>query len=236
MMIEVKDLYVYYGFVCALKGINLQVEQEEIVAVLGANGAGKTTLLRAITGLLSVRKGEIIFQEKPINNIAACQRVSQGIAMSPQGRGIFPNLTVRENLQIGAYPYRKDRSKRGEQILDQVFQKFPRLKERLDQRGGTLSGGEQQMLSIGRALMSRPRLLLLDEPSMGLAPLLVNQIFMLIPQMKDTGSSILLVEQNARAALKVASRGYVLNMGTVSHEDTADRLSASESIQTAYLA
>ncbi len=184
-----------------------------------------------------MREGEITFEEKAINKVPPHQRVSQGIAMSPQGRGIFPNLSVRENLWIGGYHYRKERSGgRGELILEQVFQKFPVLRERLNQRAGTLSGGEQQMLSIGRALMSRPKLLLLDEPSMGLGPILVNGIFMLIPQMRDQGSTVLLVEQNARAALKVADRGYVLDTGLISHEDTADKLSASESVRTAYLA
>jgi len=236
-MIEIKNVYVYYGVICAIKGISLKIQQGEIVTVLGANGAGKTTLLRAITGLVNVHEGVITFEEKAINKVPPHQRVSQGIAMSPQGRGIFPNLTVRENLWMGSYPYRKERSGgRGELILEQVFQKFPVLRERLNQRAGTLSGGEQQMLSIGRALMSRPKLLLLDEPSMGLGPILVSGIFMLIPQMRDQGSTILLVEQNAKAALKVADRGYVLDMGVISHEDTADNLSASESVRTAYLA
>jgi len=237
MMIEIKNVYVYYGVICAIKGISVKIQQGEIVTVLGANGAGKTTLLRAITGLVNVREGEITFEEKAINKVPPHQRVSQGIAMSPQGRGIFPNLTVRENLWMGSYPYRKERSGgRRELILEQVFQKFPVLRERLNQRAGTLSGGEQQMLSIGRALMSRPKLLLLDEPSMGLGPILVNGIFMLIPQIRDQGNTVLLVEQNAKAALRVADRGYVLDMGVVSYEDTADRLSASESVRTAYLA
>ncbi len=238
MMIEIKNVYVYYGVICAIKGISLKIQQGEIVTVLGANGAGKTTLLRAITGLVNVHEGEITFEQKTINKVPPHQRVSQGIAMSPQGRGIFPNLTVRENLWIGGPILigRNVQGDRGELILEQVFQKFPALRERLNQRAGTLSGGEQQMLSIGRALMSRPRLLLLDEPSMGLGPILVSGIFMLIPQMRDQGSTVLLVEQNAKAALKVADRGYVLDMGVISHEDTADNLSASESVRTAYLA
>ncbi len=237
MIFEAKNLHVYYGAIHAIKGVNLKVEQREIVAVLGANGAGKTTLLRAITGLVNVRQGEVLFEQKGINKIPPHERVSQGIAMVPEGRGIFPNLTVRENLMIGAYPYRKERFEdQTAVILQQVFHHFPVLSERLNQRAGTLSGGEQQMLSIGRGLMSRPRLLLLDEPSMGLGPLLVNQIFKLIPQISQQGTTILLVEQNAKAALKVAERGYVLDMGVMVYEDTAERLSSSESVKEAYLA
>ena len=235
-MLEIKNLNVYYGAIQAVKGIGLRVEQMEIVAVLGANGAGKSTLLRAITGLVNVREGAILFEGKNINRIPPHRRVSQGIAMAPEGRGIFPNLTTRENLTIGAYPYRKERSgERTGAIMQRVFQHFPLLRDRLDQRAGTLSGGEQQMLSIGRALMSRPALLLLDEPSMGLGPLLVSEIFKLIPQIRNEGMTILLVEQNAKAALRVAERGYVLDMGVIVYEDAADRLSSSESVREAYL-
>lgn len=235
-MLEIKNLNVYYGAIQAVKGINLKVEPREIVAVLGANGAGKSTLLRAITGLVNVREGAILFEEKKINRIPPHVRVSQGIAMAPEGRGIFPNLTTRENLIIGAYPYRKERSaERTDAIMQNVFQHFPLLRDRLDQRAGTLSGGEQQMLSIGRALMSRPRLLLLDEPSMGLGPLLVTEIFRLIPQIRNEGMTILLVEQNAKAALRVAERGYVLDMGVIVYEDAADHLASSESVRAAYL-
>ena len=235
-MLEIKNLNVYYGAIQAVKGIGLRVEQMEIVAVLGANGAGKSTLLRAITGLVNVREGAILFEGKNINRIPPHRRVSQGIAMAPEGRGIFPNLTTRENLTIGAYPYRKERSgERTEAIMQRVFQHFPLLRDRLDQRAGTLSGGEQQMLSIGRALMSRPALLLLDEPSMGLGPLLVSEIFKLIPQIRNEVMTILLVEQNAKAALRVAERGYVLDMGVIVYEDAADRLSSSESVREAYL-
>jgi branched-chain amino acid transport system ATP-binding protein len=235
-MLEIKNLNVYYGAIQALKGINLKVEQKEIVTVLGANGAGKSTLLRAITGLVNVRGGEILFEQKGILRILPHQRVSQGIAMAPEGRGIFPNLTTRENLIIGAYPYRKERSsERTEAIMQRVFQHFPLLNDRLHQRAGNLSGGEQQMLSIGRALMSRPRLLLLDEPSMGLGPILVTEIFKLIPQIRDEGTTILLIEQNAKAALKVAERGYILDMGAIVHEGAAEQLSNSEAVQAAYL-
>lgn len=236
-MLQVKNLHVSYGSIRALKGIDLSVNDGEIVSVLGANGSGKSTLLRAITGLVNVQEGEIVFEGQIINNIAPHQRVALGIAMAPEGRGIFPNLTVKENLMIGAYPYRKHNADgRSKAIMERVFDNFPVVKERMNQKAGTLSGGEQQMLSIGRALMSRPRLLLLDEPSMGLSPILVQQIYRLIPHIRQEGTTILLVEQNARAALKVVDRGYVFDMGHMACEGTSAELSSSEEVCAAYLA
>jgi branched-chain amino acid transport system ATP-binding protein len=235
-MLRIDHLNTYYGAIHALKAVSLKVDAGELVAVLGANGAGKSTLLRSITGLVSPRDGEILLEEAVINKVPPQKRVALGIAMVPEGRGIFPNLTVMENLKLGAYLFRNERANgRTEAILEQVFSNFPVLMERREQRAGTLSGGEQQMLSIGRALMSRPRMLLLDEPSMGLSPKLVSEIFKLLPRIQDEGTTILLVEQNANAALKVADRGYVLDMGSITHEGSASRLSASEEVRTAYL-
>lgn len=236
MMLEVKKLHVYYGAIRALKEINLNIAQNEIVAVLGANGAGKSTLLRTITGLVAPRQGEILYEGRLINDVAPHLRVPMGIAMVPEGRGIFPNLTVQENLLLGAFSFRKEGLK-GEtgEILEKIFRDFPVLRDRRYQAAGTLSGGEQQMLSIGRALLSRPRLLLMDEPSMGLSPILVSEIFKMLPRIKDQGTTILLVEQNANAALKVADRGYVLDMGQITYEDTAQGLTASEEVRAAYL-
>jgi branched-chain amino acid transport system ATP-binding protein len=235
-MLSINDLSAYYGAICALRSVTIQIQPNELVAVLGANGAGKTTLLRAITGLIARVEGEVSFSGKPIQGEEAHRRVQLGIAMVPEGRGIFPNLTVLENLKIGAYLYRQESSrKESEAILERVYNHFPVLKDRRSQRAGTLSGGEQQMLSIGRALMSRPRLLLLDEPSMGLSPIFVSEIFKLIRKVNSDGTTILLVEQNANAALKIAHRGYVLDRGTIAHSGTSSQLMASEEVKSAYL-
>ena len=204
--------------------------------MLGANGAGKSTLLRSISGLITPTEGEISFEGESINRLTVHRRVELGIAMVPEGRGIFPNLTVLENLKIGAYLFRKESLQtKSAAILEKVYDHFPVIKERREQRAGTLSGGEQQMLSIGRALMSRPRLLLLDEPSMGLSPLYVAEIFKLLIKINGDGTTILLVEQNANAALKIAHRGYVLDRGTIAYADTSERLLSSEEVKSAYL-
>jgi branched-chain amino acid transport system ATP-binding protein len=234
-MLEVKDLNVYYGAIHALKGLSLEIKSGEIVAVLGANGAGKTTFLHAVTGLVKVQSGEINFEGRVINKIPPFQRVSTGLVMVPQGRGVFPNLTVHENLLMGAYIHRKDKDT-VKKLMNELLEGFPRLKERFKQKAGTLSGGEQQMLAICRALMSRPRLLLLDEPSMGLSPILVQEVFRLIEKIRHDGTTVLLVEQNANAALKIADRGYILEMGVVVLEGTAEELSGNEQVRVAYLA
>jgi branched-chain amino acid transport system ATP-binding protein len=235
-MLEIKNLSTYYGAISALSSVTVQIDSKELVAVLGANGAGKSTLLRSISGLITPKEGEISFEGVPINGLAAHRRVELGIAMVPEGRGIFPNLSVLENLKIGAYLFRKESTQtKSDAILEKVYDHFPVIKERRDQRAGTLSGGEQQMLSIGRALMSRPRLLLLDEPSMGLSPLYVAEIFKLLMKINRDGTTILLVEQNANAALKIAHRGYVLDRGTIAYADTSEHLLASEEVKSAYL-
>ena len=235
-MLEIKNIATYYGAICALNSVSIQINAKELVAVLGANGAGKSTLLRSISGLITSKEGEIVFEGESISQLAAHRRVELGIALVPEGRGIFPNLTVFENLKIGAYLFRKESSQTNSAaILEKVYDHFPVIKERRDQRAGTLSGGEQQMLSIGRALMSRPRLLLLDEPSMGLSPLYVAEIFKLLRKINSDGTTILLVEQNANAALKIANRGYVLDRGTIAYADTSERLLASEEVKSAYL-
>jgi branched-chain amino acid transport system ATP-binding protein len=232
-MLEVNDIHTYYGNIHALKGISLAVEKGEIVTLIGANGAGKTTTLRTISGLLKPRFGLVRLEDEDLNVLEAHEVVQKGIAMVPEGRGIFPRLTVEENLDLGAYS-RKDRS--GLQSdLERVFGLFPRLKERRRQVAGTLSGGEQQMLSIGRSLMAKPRLLLLDEPSMGLAPILVESIFDTIKQINHEGVTILLVEQNALMALTIAQRGYVLQTGEIVLQDSAKNLQNNEMVQKAYL-
>jgi branched-chain amino acid transport system ATP-binding protein len=235
-MLSISDISAYYGAICALSSVTIQIDSKELVAVLGANGAGKSTLLRSISGLITPTEGEISFEGESINRLAVHRRVELGIAMVPEGRGIFPNLTVLENLKIGAYLFRKESlQSESAAILEKVYDHFPVIKERREQRAGTLSGGEQQMLSIGRALMSRPRLLLLDEPSMGLSPLYVAEIFKLLSKINKDGTTILLVEQNANAALKIAHRGYVLDRGTIAYADTSERLLASEEVKSAYL-
>ncbi len=232
-MLEVKDLHTYYGNIHALKGVSLYVEEGEIVSLIGANGAGKTTTLRTICGLIQPREGSITLRGEDLLTYEAHQRVSEGISMVPEGRGVFAKLSVQENLEMGAYT----RSDKGEiaEDLEKIFAMFPRLKERHNQVAGTLSGGEQQMLATGRALMARPKLLLLDEPSMGLAPILVEGIFDTIEALNKSGTTILLVEQNAHMALQVAHRGYVLQTGEIVLHDTGENLRKNEMVQKAYL-
>jgi len=232
-MMEVNDIHTYYGNIHALKGISLTVERGEIVTLIGSNGAGKTTTLRTICGLLKPRQGSILLDGDDLATYQAHELVYKGIAMVPEGRGIFTRLSVLENLELGAFA-RKD--KVGiRQDFERIFALFPRLKERRKQVAGTLSGGEQQMLATGRALMARPRILLMDEPSMGLAPVLVESIFDTIKAINQEGTTILLVEQNALMALSVASRGYVLQTGEIVLQDTAEKLKSNEMVQKAYL-
>lgn len=232
-MLEVRDVHTYYGNIHALKGISLKVDEGEIVTLLGANGAGKSTTLKTICGLLKPRSGEILLEDAPIHALPAHQVVGLGVAQAPEGRRIFSRLTVQENLEMGAFLRGDKEGVRRD--MERVFTLFPRLKERRKQLGGTLSGGEQQMLAIGRALMAHPRLLLLDEPSMGLAPLLVEEIFRVVQQLNAEGTTILLVEQNALMALSVAHRGYVLETGRVVLEGTAAALRENPEVQRAYL-
>ena len=234
MLLEVKDLKVSYGKIQAIKGISLNVKQGEIVTLVGANGAGKTTLLKTISGILKPSDGVINFEGKDIQGIAPHDRVIEGLCQAPEGRGIFPGMTVLENLEMGKYA-RKDWKNELKEDLDRMYQLFPRLKERQNQAGGTLSGGEQQMLSIGRALMSRPRLLLLDEPSMGLAPMFIQQIFNIIREIQTQGVSILLVEQNAAQALSCANRAYILETGNIVKEGAGKDLLNDDAIKKAYL-
>ena len=232
-LLELNDVHSYYGNIHALKGISLTVEQGEIVTLIGANGAGKTTTLRAISGLLPPREGSITFDNEDLSRYKAHDVVYKGVAMVPEGRGVFARLTVFENLDMGAYS-RND--KKGiQEDLERVFVLFPRLEERRNQVAGTLSGGEQQMLATARALMAHPRLLLMDEPSMGLAPVLVEDIFETIQSINQEGTTILLVEQNAQMALTVADRGYVLQSGEIVLQDTAASLRENEMVQKAYL-
>ena len=232
-LLEVHELDVYYGAVHALKGVSLTAGAGEIVTLIGANGAGKTTLMRTISGIVPSRTGHIRFEGRDITRMPAHEVVGLGISQSPEGRLVFANLTVEDNLELGAYR-RKDRAGIRKD-RDEVYRLFPRLLERRRQSAGTLSGGEQQMLAIGRALMSRPRLLLLDEPSLGLAPLLVREIFRTIREINQRGVTVLLVEQNAHMALSIAGRGYVLETGRVRLEDAASRLLQNEDVKRAYL-
>ncbi|TCL34465.1 branched-chain amino acid transport system ATP-binding protein [Anaerospora hongkongensis] len=232
-MLTIKDINVYYGAIHALKGISVDVKEGQIVTLIGANGAGKSTTLRTISGLLRPKSGEIVFEGKNIAAMPAQDIVKQGLSQVPEGRRVFANMTVLENLELGAYT-RSDSAGIAED-MDVVFKRFPRLYERKAQLAGTLSGGEQQMLAMGRALMSRPRLLLLDEPSMGLAPLLVKEIFSIIKEINQTGTTILLVEQNAHMALSIANYAYVLETGRITIEGPAAELSQSEEIRKAYL-
>ena len=231
-MLDVKDINVYYGAIHAVRNVSLEVNAGEIVSIIGANGAGKSTILKTLVGLLRSKTGEISFEGQNISHLSPAAIVRQGIALVPEGRRVFPRLSVEDNLLLGAYA-RKD----GEvsQDIQRIYEMFPRLAERRKQNAGTLSGGEQQMLAIGRALMGQPKLLLLDGPSRGLAPLLVKSIFETIRAINQSGVTILIVEQNARAALKLATRGYVLELGRVVMEDTAAHLLANPSIQEAYL-
>jgi len=233
-LLHIENLRTYYGHVQALKGIDLEVEEGEIVTLIGANGAGKTTTLRTISGLIRPREGQITFDGEDITRLAAHRIVEEGISHAPEGRQIFSTLTVTENLNMGAYSLGGD-TEAIEENRHRVFDLFPRLEERKDQLGGTLSGGEQQMLTIGRALMARPRLMMLDEPSLGLAPMLVRAIFDTIRQINARGVTVLLVEQNARAALKAADRGYVLETGRVVLSGPAGELLRDERVRKAYL-
>jgi branched-chain amino acid transport system ATP-binding protein len=230
-MLELQDVHVKYGAVAALKGVTLEVNEGEIVTLLGANGAGKTTTLRTISGLLRPSAGRVVFEGRPIDTMPAHDVLGVGIGHVPEGRRVFPRMSVLENLEMGAYQ-RKGGNK---QVMERVFELFPVLAERKTQDGGTLSGGEQQMLAIGRALMSRPRLLLLDEPSMGLAPLIVAKIFEIIAEINADGTTVLLVEQNAAQALKLASRGYVLETGSIVMSEDAQTLLSDDRVRAAYL-
>jgi branched-chain amino acid transport system ATP-binding protein len=231
MLLELEDVHVHYGKVEALKGISFGVDEGEIVTLIGANGAGKTTTLKTISGVRPLSAGRIRFQGKDIAGIPAYRLVEMGLSQAPEGRGIFPGMSVMENLEMGAYAHRKPKP----QDLERVFDLFPRLAERRTQPGGTLSGGEQQMLAIGRALMARPQVLLLDEPSMGLAPMLVAQIFKIITEINEQGTTILLVEQNAAQALQRAHRAYVLETGRVVKSAAARDLLDDEDVKAAYL-
>lgn len=234
MLLEINDLHVSYGKIKAIKGISLHVGAGEIVTLVGANGAGKTTLLKTISGILTPANGSINYDGNPLTDIKPFERVIAGVCQAPEGRGIFPGMTVLENLEMGKFS-RPDAKSENEEDLEMVYQLFPRLKERITQMGGTLSGGEQQMLAIGRALMSRPRLLLLDEPSMGLAPMFIAQIFEIIKEIKKQGVTILLVEQNAAKALAIADRAYVLETGNISMEGTGAQLLNDPAVRAAYL-
>jgi branched-chain amino acid transport system ATP-binding protein len=235
MLLEVKDLQVFYGRIQAIKGISFTVEEGEIVTLIGANGAGKSTTLKTISGIRSAAKGSILFDGQDITRMPAHKRTELGICQAPEGRGIFPGMTVLENLDMGCWT-RKDRKSAARHAdLERVFELFPRLAERKDQAGGSMSGGEQQMLTIGRALMSRPRVLLLDEPSMGLAPMLIKQIFDIITEINNQGTTVLLVEQNAAQALRRAHRAYVLETGLVVKTDDAHKLLDDPAVRAAYL-
>ncbi|MBB1494425.1 ABC transporter ATP-binding protein [Propioniciclava sp. MC1595] len=231
-MLEIKDLEVSFGGITALKGISLTVNDGEIVTLIGANGAGKTTTLRTVSGLVKPRAGQVLVDGKDVTRLSAQARVKRGLVQVPEGRRVFPQMSVLENLELGAY-LRRDKGVAGD--LDQVFTRFPRLADRRKQHAGTLSGGEQQMLAIGRALMSRPRILLLDEPSMGLAPLLVQEIFSIVSEINAGGTTVLLVEQNANMALQVADRGYVLETGRIVLAGTAAELTSTDEVKRAYL-
>ena len=232
-MLEVKDLEVYYGMIQAIRGISFEVNEGEIVSLIGANGEGKTTILHTITGLLSPKKGSVLFEGKEITKIPAHKIVSLGMAHVPEGRRVFAQLSVYQNLKMGAYT-RKDKDEL-EKTLETVYKRFPRLEERKNQLAGTLSGGEQQMLAMGRALMSHPRIILMDEPSMGLSPILVNEIFDIIQSVSASGTTVLLVEQNAKKALSIADRAYVLETGNIVMTGDAKELMNDDSIKKAYL-
>ena len=232
-LLEVENIHSYYGHIHALRGVSLRVDEGEVVTLIGSNGAGKTTTLRSINGILVPREGRIVFRGEEIQGKPAHDMIKKGIAQSPEGRRIFSRMTVLENLEVGAY-HRSDRDGIQED-MDRVYDLFPRLKERVKQEAGTMSGGEQQMLAIGRALMSRPKLLLLDEPSMGLAPVLVERIFQIVQEINKQGTTILFVEQNANVALEVATRGYVLEAGTIVNAAPAEKLREDPKVREAYL-
>lgn len=232
-ILEVKDLEVYYGVIQALKGISFEVNQGEIIALIGANGAGKTTTLQTVTGLIPSKSGHIVYDGKDITHLAGHKLVSMGVAHVPEGRRVFAELTVLQNLKLGAYT-RSDKAEI-EKNLEMVYTRFPRLKERKNQFAGTLSGGEQQMLAMGRALMSQPKLIVLDEPSMGLSPIYVNEIFDIIQKINEDGVTVLLVEQNAKKALSIANRAYVLETGSIVLSGDAKKLMNDDSVKKAYL-
>ncbi|HEY7034631.1 MAG TPA: ABC transporter ATP-binding protein [Thermomicrobiales bacterium] len=230
-MLQVQDVHTFYGHIHALKGVSLEVQQGEIVTLIGSNGAGKSTTLKTISGLLQPRTGQILLRGKSLNGIPAHKVATMGVAQSPEGRRVFPRMTVLENLEMGAFV----RGKADPNDLTRVFDLFPRLKERINQKAGTMSGGEQQMLAIGRALMAHPSLLLLDEPSMGLSPILVETIFGVVKEINTQGTTVLLVEQNALMALGIAHRGYVLQTGQIVLSDNAQTLLRNETVRKAYL-
>ena len=232
-MLEVRDLQVYYGMIHAIKSISFDVNQGEVIALIGANGAGKTTTLHTITGLLAPKSGSVLFEGKDITKVPAHKIVSMGMAHVPEGRRVFAELSVYENLKMGAYT-RKDK-KEIEESLANVYKRFPRLEERKNQMAGTLSGGEQQMLAMGRALMSKPKIILMDEPSMGLSPIFVNEIFDIIRAVSESGTTVLLVEQNAKKALSISDRAYVLETGTITMSGKAKDLLEDEAVKKAYL-
>jgi branched-chain amino acid transport system ATP-binding protein len=234
-LLEVRDAVVRYGRIEALHGVSLVVNQGELVTLLGANGAGKTTLMRAISGLLPLSGGSVWFDGRDITRVKAHRRVIDGLVQAPEGRGVFPGMTVADNLEMGCYGRKFESKAAHDECLTWVFETFPRLAERRKQVGGTLSGGEQQMLAIGRALMARPRVLLLDEPSMGLAPMVISQIFGIIAEINARGTTVLLVEQNAQQALSRSDRAYILETGTVTREGAARELLADDGIRAAYL-
>ncbi len=232
-MLEIKDLEVYYGVIHAIKGVSFEVNEGEIIALIGANGAGKTTILHTITGLIAPKSGHVLFEGKDITKTPAHKIVELGMAHVPEGRRVFAQLSVYQNLKMGAYT-RKDKAE-VDAALEMVYKRFPRLEERKNQMAGTLSGGEQQMLAMGRALMSHPKIILMDEPSMGLSPILVNEIFDIIRSVNEAGTTVLLVEQNAKKALAIANRAYVLETGTIATSGDADALMNDDAIKKAYL-
>ena len=232
-LLEVQDIQVYYGMIQALKGVSFSVNEGEVIALIGANGAGKTTTLHTVTGLLRAKSGHIIYDGQDITKVPPHKIVTMGMAHVPEGRRVFADMSVYENLLMGAYT-RKDKNEIA-QSLEMVYKRFPRLKERTGQRAGTLSGGEQQMLAMGRALMSKPKIILMDEPSMGLSPIFVNEIFDIIKEVSESGTTVLLVEQNAKKALSIADRAYVLETGRITLEGKASDLLHDESVQKAYL-
>lgn len=232
-MLEVKDLQVYYGLIQAIKGVSFEVNQGEVIALIGANGAGKTTILHTITGLIQPKAGSVVFEEKDITKIPGHKIVSMGMAHVPEGRRVFANLSVYQNLKMGAY-IQKDKKVINE-TLEMIYKHFPRLEERKNQLAGTLSGGEQQMLAMGRALMSSPKMILMDEPSMGLSPLLVKEVFSIIEYCHESGITILLVEQNAKMALSIADRAYVLETGNITMSGDAKEMLENEDVKKAYL-
>lgn len=232
-MLDINDLQVFYGMIQAIKGVSFQVEEGEVIALIGANGAGKTTILHTITGLLSPKQGNVIFEGTDITKIPAHKIVSMGMAHVPEGRRVFAQLSVLQNLRMGAYT--RNNKAEIEESLKSVYKRFPRLEERQNQVAGTLSGGEQQMLAMGRALMSHPKIILMDEPSMGLSPIFVNEIFDIIKEVSESGTTVLLVEQNAKKALSIADRAYVLETGNIVLDGKAENLLNNDSIKKAYL-